>query len=82
MYKETNLCSFLEGFAIGEKINVKIGDKVNQGDLILNLKIGETSKKKVDKDLKKSVVDAAWDIVIPKDFTEYLILLNFIKEKM
>ena len=29
-----------------EKINVKIGDKVNKGDLILNLKIGETSKKK------------------------------------
>ena len=30
---------------IVEKINVKIGDKVNQGDLILNLKIGEVLKK-------------------------------------
>ena len=29
-----------------EKINVKIGDKVNKGDLILNLKTDKISKKK------------------------------------
>ena len=46
-----------------EKINVKIGDKVNQGDLILNLKIGETSKKKDDKDLKKSQIKKTVPIV-------------------
>ena len=45
-----------------EKINVKIGDKVNKGDLILNLKIGETSKKK-DTDLKKSQIKKPVPIV-------------------
>ena len=36
-----------------EKINVKIGDKVNQGDLILNLNIGEISKKTENVDKKE-----------------------------
>ena len=36
-----------------EKINVKIGDKVNQGDLILNLNIVEISKKTESIDKKE-----------------------------
>tara|TARA_Y100000591_G_scaffold141166_1_gene121266 strand:+ start:168 stop:1427 length:1260 start_codon:yes stop_codon:yes gene_type:complete len=46
-----------------EKINVKIGDKVNQGDLILNLKIGETSKKEEETDLKKSQIEKSVPVV-------------------
>ena len=39
-----------------EKINVKIGDKVNKGDLILNLKTGEVSEKAENPDIKKSQI--------------------------
>ena len=35
-----------------EKINVKIGDKVNQGDQILSLKITEAIKKTKDPEVK------------------------------
>ena len=48
---------------IVEKINVKIGDKVNQGDLILNLKIGEVSKKTENLDVKKSQIKKPVPIV-------------------
>ncbi len=39
-----------------EKINVKIGDKVNKGDLILNLKTNEVSEKAENPDIKKSQI--------------------------
>ena len=39
-----------------EKINVKIGDKVNQGDLILNLKTDEVLEKTKNLDVKKSKI--------------------------
>jgi len=38
------------------KINVKIGDKVNQGDLILNLKTDEILEKNKNLDVKKSKI--------------------------
>ena len=46
-----------------EKINVKIGDKVNQGDLILNLKVGEVSKKTENLDVKKTQIKKPIPIV-------------------
>ena len=46
-----------------EKINVKIGDKVNQGDLILNLNIGEISKKTENSDKKKPQIKKTVSIV-------------------
>ena len=46
-----------------EKINVKVGDKVNKGDLILNLKVGEVSKKTENLDVKKTQIKKPIPIV-------------------
>ena len=56
-----------------KKINVKIGDRVNKGDLILSVQVGEISNKTKNPDVKKSQINKpikiAKDSVITKDIS-------------